>query len=370
MNFPKLYTNAKQAMAKIVRIDECKDIHDKALAMRIYARQAKDGALAAAATEVKMRATRRLGQLMAEQRKTGRMAKGARATGGPGRGKRGVTKTPRFEETTLEDQNIDKNLAKRAREEAAKDDIEFEADISKKCEQAVVLAERGDREIAKRVKLEKREEILERRRQRHRKIAEAAAKRPPVLKHAGPFALIYLDAPTVFETYGRESATSIPDDHYPTLTDDEIVAYKVGGKTIPEIAHKDCSLFMWCTSSNIERMLDVMRRLGWRYSSHLAWDKERTGHGHIWLNQHEVLLYGVRGSPPKPVKLFPSVFRKLRTEHSAKPPEIRVMIEQMFPHYDARTRIELFARGHVAGWTVDGYEADASGDGAEQQAAE
>jgi N6-adenosine-specific RNA methylase IME4 len=374
MKLPALYSNAKQALAKAVRIDEVKRIRDVGHAIRVLAFQARDGALASDATALKMRATRRLGQLMDERRKDGRLAKGTRGRlVGPGRGKKktaGLKKPHRFAELSLAEQNIDKNLAKRAREEAAKDDLEFEREVVKACEQAVVLAERGDRTIYRQVQLERRQEILARRHKRHCKIAAAAAKRAPAIENVGPFALVYADPPWVFEAYGRESATSMPDDHYPTLSDDEIVAYMVGGKTIPEFVHDDCSLFMWCTSANIERALDVLRRLGFRYSSQLVWDKQRTGTGQIFLNQHEVLLYGVRGEPPKPVVIPSSVFSKLRTAHSEKPPEIRQMIEAMFPHYDARHRIELFARGRIEGWSTDGFEADASYGRAKDDAAE
>jgi hypothetical protein len=60
---------------------------------------------------------RRLGEVMAEMREAGKLAKrGA----GPGRGKVGVPATPTLSETpTLLDQGIDKNLAKQARKDAA-----------------------------------------------------------------------------------------------------------------------------------------------------------------------------------------------------------------------------------------------------------
>ena len=84
------------------------------------------------------------------------------------------------------------------------------------------------------------------------------------------------------------------------LTDQEIIDFKVYGRTIPEISAKDCALFLWCTSSNLARALDVMRGWGFTFKTSAVWDKERTGTGLIFRNQHEVLLYGTRGSPPKP----------------------------------------------------------------------
>ena len=203
------------------------------------------------------------------------------------------------------------------------------------------------------------------RRATHQRIktqAEAArAEAPP--GQLGPFPLIYLDPPWLFETHTPELTHRMPDDHYPTMTDDEIVAERFFGRTIAQMAADIGVMLMWCTSSNMLRAAAVMKRFGFDYKTHAVWDKQKIGTGKIFRNQHEMLLYGSRGDPPMPVTLYSSVFsgeKFKRGVHSAKPDEVRRIIERMYPAFDENTRVEIFARGQIPGWTCLGYEASAS----------
>ena len=101
------YDAACRAIAEAATVDEVKFIHDEAAAMAAYARQAKNRDLEAQCVEMRMRATRRIGEMMREQKRTIGLSEG-------GRPKTGLSENP-VSVPTLASQGIDKNLANQAR---------------------------------------------------------------------------------------------------------------------------------------------------------------------------------------------------------------------------------------------------------------
>jgi hypothetical protein len=92
-------------------------------AMRAYSPMARDSELIGLATELRMRAERRLGEMIAAQPK---------ATGGEHGGKKtldGLRNNPTNPTATLAEAGVDKNLAHRARKAAKLNDKEFEAKV-------------------------------------------------------------------------------------------------------------------------------------------------------------------------------------------------------------------------------------------------
>jgi N6-adenosine-specific RNA methylase IME4 len=174
----------------------------------------------------------------------------------------------------------------------------------------------------------------------------------------GRYALIYCDPPPKFETrsiLGGEMTS--PDNHYETMTIEEICDLDIDGRTMWEVADDDCALYLWATAPLLFRMPEVLARWGFEYKTSAVWDKVQPGTGYIFRGQHEVLIYASRGDIPAPVFAPPSMFRYKRTVHSRKPPQIRKTLEKMYPHFGKDRRLEMFARGEIPGWTVWGKEA-------------
>ena len=122
------YDAACKALAECKAVDEVKEWADKAAAMQAYGRMAKDKTLEIDAGEIRLRAERRLGQMLAQQKADGGLSKGAAGIGlnqhTPNEVRSSVTTAP-----TLSDAGISKDLSSRSQKLAAIPDSEFEAEV-------------------------------------------------------------------------------------------------------------------------------------------------------------------------------------------------------------------------------------------------
>lgn len=130
------YDAACRALSECKAVDEVKTWADKAAAMQAYGRMAKDKTLEVDAAEIRLRAERRLGELLAAQKAGSGLNKGGRpektgASKEPVSGSRetGASKEPVFSAPTLAQAGIDKKLSSRAQKLAAVPESEFEAEV-------------------------------------------------------------------------------------------------------------------------------------------------------------------------------------------------------------------------------------------------
>ncbi|HWK52454.1 MAG TPA: MT-A70 family methyltransferase [Steroidobacter sp.] len=178
------------------------------------------------------------------------------------------------------------------------------------------------------------------------------------------FPIIYADPATRYVSgFGDRSI----ENHYPTMTLDELCALPVSDLALP-----DAVLFIWTTVPQLRNTMTMIEAWGFTYVSSWCWDKVDPGTGHWGFNQHEELLIAKRGKFPAPVPgMQPrSIYREKKTEHSAKPDWFAEQIETIWP---ALPKIELFARRARPGWAVWGNQSESQakasvGNGATVQA--
>lgn len=108
------------AIAAAYEVDEVKDIRDKAMALEVYARQAHNTEAERQACEIRLRAERKVGQLLRERE----MAKGTRLAPG------GNTVRPPEDELTLDDLHISKSQSSRWQQLAALPEDAFETSLA------------------------------------------------------------------------------------------------------------------------------------------------------------------------------------------------------------------------------------------------
>jgi len=311
------YEAARRALAEAHRVDEVKDIRDKAEAMRMYGKQANDTELVNWAAEIKIRAERKCGELLGDMAQGGERPKGRRKES---------------HAATLSDMGVSKSQSSRYQQIAAVPTAEFEQHIAEVKDKGGELTSAGVR------KLVRAEHVKD--------IAAGVRKQIDVPK--GKFGVIYADPPWRYD-FSKAQSRQI-ENQYPTMGLDEICDLPV-----QEFSAPDCVLFMWATSPKLADSFTVLEEWGFRYRSCAVWVKPQIGMGYYFRQQHELLLIATRGSPGSALESarVGSVHTESRGKHSKKPDWFRDTIVNIYPHVP---RIELFAREKHSDWQTWGNQ--------------
>jgi N6-adenosine-specific RNA methylase IME4 len=163
------------------------------------------------------------------------------------------------------------------------------------------------------------------------------------------FGCIYADPPWLYDNQGTRAATG---NHYSGMTADELCALPVRA-----LAASDAHLHLWTTNGFLFDAPRIFAAWGFEFRSSLIWIKPQLGIGNYWRNSHEFLLTAIRGNAKRfNDKSLKSWLECDRGAHSAKPEQVRAMLERASPG----PFMEMFGRRVTDGWTVWGNQIERS----------
>jgi N6-adenosine-specific RNA methylase IME4 len=327
--------NSRAQLAAMQDLSDVKSLRDKAEAARKFAKTAKlKLEQQNECAEVKLWAERRAGEILRQFLQDGQR------TSGRGKGRGSLVE--------LRDLGIDKKQSHRWQLIAAIPEETFEVRIAEIKQQAREITSAEFLVIAKRQSSIRAAKV----RKQTIKPTEKNGVYSSIdeLLHTGnKFKCIYADPPW---KYSNQSTRGSTDNHYETMDLESIKAMRVC-----DLAEDDSHLHLWTTSPLLPEALELMQEWGFTYKSHFIWTKPQMGMGNYWRVSHEILLFGVRGKLPFNDRSLRSWKELPRRRHSAKPAEVRAMVERATPG----PRLELFGRDRVTGWVVVGNQVSPQG---------
>lgn len=309
---------ARRALDIAVSVDDVKSIRDKAEALRVYAKQVGESAVVQnRCAEIRVRAERKAGGLLAKME---------------GKGSHGGRRSS--DTVSLDALGIQRKQSERWQRIASISEAEFEDRISE-------LRDFGEITSAAFLRMAKTSPGRNGNRNGH----GAPSRATELSELAGySFGCIYADPPWKYGNQGTRAAT---DNHYQTMSLDEIAALPVAS-----LAADDAHLHLWTTNAFLFDAKRIIEAWGFTYKSCFVWVKPQMGIGNYWRVSHEFLLLGVRGSCSAADRSLMSWAEIPRSRHSRKPERVREMVERMSPG----PRLEMFARVSSPGWTSWGNE--------------
>ena len=158
--------------------------------------------------------------------------------------------------------------------------------------------------------------------------------------------IIYADPPW---HYDRKHGSGVAENHYPTMSIEEICALPVS-----ELAAKDSALFLWATFPQLNEAFRVIDAWGFKYKTlAFLWLKQNRkadswfyGMGFWTRSNAEVCLLATRGRPKRQCAGIHQFVISHIEQHSKKPDEVRDKIVKLMGD---QPRVELFARQKTPG---------------------
>ena len=132
----------------------------------------------------------------------------------------------------------------------------------------------------------------------------------------GTYRTIYADPPW---KYGNQATRAATDNHYETLSVDEICEFEIEEVHISQLAAENSHLHLWTTNAFLFDAKRVMEAWGFEYKSCFVWVKPQLGIGNYWRVSHEFMLFGIRGKLKYTNRSQASWIEAPRSRHSAKP---------------------------------------------------
>lgn len=338
------YDEACRAVAEARTVDEAKDIHDKAEAVRVYARQAKNRDLEIDAAEIRFRAERRIGELKLDLRQTGQLHEG-------GRPKKTSDNVQEVSKIRLIDLGVDERLSARSERLAQIEPNSFDRLLARWRAHQEQTTDRVSVSILK-------EEDQAKRRADHETRALDGGKvenLSDLVKQGRRFSTILADPPWHFMARSKKGEGRSASQHY--VTD---IGNAMFGLPVAQLAADNCVLFMWMMDWEPQLALDCIKAWGFAHkTTAFTWVKEYNGKPGFFMGQG----YWTRANPEQcwlatkgsPTRLHADVRQLLVApiqEHSRKPDEIHARIERLV----AGPYLELYARREREGWQTWGNE--------------
>jgi len=341
-----LYEAACRAIAQAKAIDEVKNVRDKADALRLYARQARNRPAEIDTAEIRFRAERRIGEIKFELQRAGLLHEGGR----PAKTSAAAAEVSKIK---LADVGIDEKLSVRAERLAKIEPDSFEAVLAR----WRTLREKDTHRVS--TNLLRQEDDIRRK-------AEHAARTYDggriddlyeLIASGRTFGAILADPPWHFVTQSEQGEGRSASRYYTT---DRTAAEAIKALPVAQLAARDCVLYMWMVDWCPKLALEVVEAWGFTHTTTaFTWVKQTAsgddwhmGQGYWTRANPEDCWLGTRGAPRRIHADVRQLIVAPVMEHSRKPDEIHGRIERLV----AGPFLELYARRERHGWTTWGEE--------------